>query len=284
MFKSIVIFLFVSISFFDFGQNFGYYGRKNIADFNVSIYTPMIQNWTDNDYEYRFYKKRGSTLTSANDRLEMAFSASYLRSLSRNVSFGLEFGFQKMDLNAPIYLSREIYDPVLGYNIYQNMNGKIENFKCNHIFIVPKFEFSHKDGIFGMGVKHQVGLGFGKTTFLNKDYLFDLKVSENSGWSDYYVNLSESQKATFKNEMFNFEQNKFQNLIMFYALYFRKPLSKSLFLNYGFKYTLNFINKSSGFVNENNKYWISNEQLESMVQRDRLTNVISFKVGFSYAF
>lgn len=281
--KNLTTIVFIVFAQLIFSQNFGFYGKKNLVDLNVSVYTPLIQKWFDDGDNNVHYKSSGGNLVDYKDRIEAAYSLSYLRSLSKKMSFGIEIGFQKLDVSIGEYMGRQVYNSILGYTDYESMTGKLEDFNCSHMFIVPKFEFSKDDGIFGMGIKNQIGFGIGRTTFKEKDYLFDLRY-ENYASNGYSIALTESQKTAFKSEMYNFEQNKFKNFIIFYALNFRKPLSKNLFLNYGFKYTLNIINRSADVVNENNKYWIKNFEMESLIRQDRLSNVVSFKLGVSYAF
>lgn len=258
-------------------QNFGFYGKKNIVDLQVGFYTPFILKWDNGFGSDNFYKASGTQLIKKKDRVELAYSLNYFRSLSNKTSIGIEFGFQSLDTETPTAMYR--YNSASQSGEY--VEGKIEQFKFTHFSFIPKFEFSKKDGIFGMGIKHQLGFGFARTTFVQKEYVFDL-VNQDSWGADYP--LSDTQKAEFKSTMYDFTNNKFKNLILFYALNFRKPLSKSLFLNYGFKYTLNFRNSTIGYINDNNTYWIDNSQIANLVRQDRLHNVVTFKMGVSYAF
>lgn len=260
-----------------FAQNYGYYGKKNLVDFQVSMYMPLILK-LDTGLDNPIYKADGEKVVDARHNIELAYAITYFRSLTKKVSIGLECGYQRLDTRTPANLNR--------YNgsDYESMYGKIERFQFNHFSFVPKFEFSKNDGIFGMGIKHQLGFGFAKTTFIDKDYATELYLNQEIGWDEYYILLNENQKEEFRTNMFNFSQKKFKNYILFYALNFRKPLSKSLFLNYGFRYTLNFKNRADGFYTEYKNYWVKNSYIQNAIELDRLYNIISFRLGLSFAF
>ena len=65
----------------------------------------------------------------------------------------------------------------------------------------------------------------------------------------------------------------------------KTALSKSLLLNYGFRYTLNLnssgLNKTSNSINQ---FYLSQQDVSKLINKQRLYNLINFNLGLTYAF
>lgn len=265
--------LFISLNYFS--QNFGYFGKKNILDFDLACYTPFLRKYFDEQGVY--YVSTANGLKKKGDNIEASFSFNYSRNISRKADFGIEIGYQRIDVGNEQTFSNSIYDTD-GNTFKQVYFGALENFKFNHIYMIPKIELRVKNGIFGLGISHQFGCGIGFSRFVNKKYNFDFK-KNGSG-----VQLSEEEKNDFRTNMYDFSNTDFTNFIFMYALNYRKPISEKLMLNYGLKYSLNVGFKSITKYNYNPKYFIDTYEIQELIRADKYFNIIQFKLGLSYVF
>lgn len=75
-----------------------------------------------------------------------------------------------------------------------------------------------------------------------------------------------------------------------YAISMRKAITKKIFLNYGFRYSLNFrsdrneVYTIAQYEKDHQEYFISNDQVKQKVFSQRRQNVITFNIGMTFAF
>lgn len=267
MIKKIICFVFISTT--AYSQNTGFLGKKNIVDLNIGVYMPLLS------YLYGAntpYKNEKGKLIQKYDYLDFSYNVNYFRAIDEKFSFGIELGFQRLDIAAPTSFYRGNY-----YS--ENYVGEFESMKYKHYVFIPKLEFNSRNGIFGTGFHNQIGFGFCKTKLMNLDYIFDL-----SDYSNWGGSLTPEQEEEFKTNFYNFQNDKgVGNCILLYAINFRKNITKRFMLNYGFRYTLNFFFRTKNWM-YNNQYWLSQENVNDMIHTDRASNFIQFRFGASYVF
>jgi hypothetical protein len=93
--------------------------------------------------------------------------------------------------------------------------------------------------------------------------------------------LTNEEVASFSKNLVNYE-NKYSGMTFLYAFNIRTPLSKSLMINYGIRYTLNLKNMFVTDIGTDQKYYPEDE-VRTDLKRMRLTNVLSFNLGLTYA-
>ncbi len=270
------IFLLLSIiysQFFLSQNNPGLFGKKNVIDFNFIASTPVLQSLFNFGNQSAYYVYKNNRLDQKRDAIDLMYALSYSRSLSKKTSFGIEFAYQKIDTRTEAYYSKNTYPNSVNYE------GAVENFQFKHTVIIPRFEFTSRNGIFGIGVNNQLGFGVGLSSFIDK--LYENELFDNYNNSNL---LSASQKQDFQNSMYDFTKNKFRNYIIMYALNFRQALSKNLMLNYGFRYTLNLFSKNTSTVVTNNSYFLQHYDISAILNREKMTNIVQFKLGLAYVF
>lgn len=74
-----------------------------------------------------------------------------------------------------------------------------------------------------------------------------------------------------------------------YALNFRSPLTKSLMLNYGIRYTWNFMGKppydiNGDYVESYSDLQLSENELKEIVRYRKQFSLIQASIGLSFAF
>jgi hypothetical protein len=259
--------------YFD-AQNLGFMGKKNLIELNVITYAPLLAN---SDFLFtpaNYYVNEGGYLVDKTPRVKFAYSLNVIRSLSNKVAFGIEIGRQQLHLATNEYYSRRINGDFI------TVKGELENLDANHFFFIPKFEFSRSSGIFGNGMSNQLGLGFGRTTFIEKDYLFNFRHTNGNTSS----NLTDAEKQDFKDHFYDYSHAKYKNLIFLYALNFRRGIAKNLSLNYGFRYTLNFRFRNSTTLIDDENYWVNRESFMARLRVESMSNLVQFKIGLTYFF
>lgn len=215
----------LSVSFCSFSQvNNGYYGKRFFVDIEGLGNNPMFSNIfanTDNGYS-----ANGTVLSYKKDKFNVGFRINVGFAAKRNLGLSLEFGQDYSSIYGP---DNEMY---FDDYTYSYVNHELIDVKTT-VFI-PKLEFTTSKALLPMGLSHQLGFGFATSAVIERDYLYRYT---NYMFTSPTVNY---ETATTDLDPINFE--KFQNVkkfVLMYALNMRTPITKSLMINYGIKYTIN---------------------------------------------
>ena len=242
-------------------QNPGYFGSKNIVDFTANGQFNFFNN-----FEKYFYRYVNTKLVKTKDNFDWGFRVNYSRVLKRNLAFGVECGYD--------YYTIQPYEI---YNYDNNFKANFENWDVKALNIMPKLEFSNRGGLLPMGISHQVGLGVRLVKVVDREYHYVL--------NDYGNNISSFSNAIVMPDSFRYK-GVAKGLVVMYALNMRTPISKRLFLNYGLRYTLNFMSRQLDDTQGNNSQSLSMTQSEyqNLVRQRKQFSLVQASIGLSFAF
>jgi hypothetical protein len=253
-------------------SNKGYYNSKFYISLDALMNAPILYNFRSSS---DVYSKCDENLNQKGDKFNFGFRACLGVILKRNFAFCLEGGIDFSN----VYSEKSIYheDSISGQNL--NLNVIHENLDIQTFSVMPKIEFSVKNSLLPLGLSHQFGIGFNRSKLVNNDYAS--LVTYQSSLDNSYVLIDDFNKKYFD---FN-NQISTKTFTIMYALNMKTALSKSLLLNYGFRYTLNL--NSSGLnmtSNSINHFYLSQQDVSKLINKQRLYNLINFNLGLTYAF
>jgi hypothetical protein len=251
-------------------SNKGYYNSKFYISLDVLMNAPILYNFRSSS---DIYSKYDENLNQKGDKFNHGFRASVGVILKRNFALCLEGGIDYSN----VYLEKSIYhqDSTTG----QNLNLIHQNLDIQTFSVMPKIEFSVKNSLLPLGLSHQFGIGFNRSKLVNHDY--SSLVTYQSSFDNSYVLIDD-----FNKKYFDFSnQISTKTFTIMYALNMKTALSKSLLLNYGFRYTLN-LNSSELNITSNsiNQFYLSQQDVSELINKQRLYNLINFNLGLTYAF
>jgi len=241
----------------------GFFGKKNFAELTVSANNPLIYNFFTSVYNSKFYKNEGGTLVEKKQRINTNFHLNIGRVLDNNFAFLIEAG------------RNSIYTvPQHDYGIFVN-NFMAEMFQINKMSIMPKLEFTYGDGLLPVGLYNQIGIGFNFYNPVNKDYL------------GYYVDDSYNNQLIDNKTYYNYSNDKFKGYTFLYKLGMRIPVNEFMLVNFGFRYTFNFV---PGFTTLSNNsynddtYIISRQDMHMMIKQKENRSLMYFETGLTFSF
>lgn len=246
-------------------ESFGYYGKKTYLQGNLTMNTPFLYNRA---YKSEILYTENTLLKKDNFNFGVRLSAGI--ALKRSFGLALETGFDY----SSVYVFDTRFDttttlaPQTWVLTHENLDAKTTNFAV-------LMEFSAKSGLLPMGLSHQVGINFTSSSFQLKDYRYTL-----TNYVDPTVSYSYAN-----NPLLNIKGiSSVKKIGLIYNMNMRKPLNKSLFLNYGFKYSFNFLR--IGKNNSGSRSYFSNQQtdINTYLSRSRLTQILYFYAGLAFAF
>lgn len=240
-------------------DNHGYYGKKTYVDVQGNFKIPMIYNLTNNREIYELAPSGNSLLADGEDWFNVGARVSVNRAVKSNVGIGLEFGFDRFKLGG--YLLNDADD----YGYYYE---KHESIQVNSFLFMPKLELSGANGLLPNGIVHQIGVGMLVNKVRPKYYLH---IDEN-GVATGGPNADQSELEDFMTT--NKFDESYKMMRIMYGLKMRTPVSKSLFINYGICYTLDFGVNPIGA-----NYW-----LNEAIRRYQFRSIISFDLGLTVPF
>ncbi len=248
-------------------QNPGYFNRKNVLEFSMNGQMPVFNNLR---YAFGdpFYKVKNGRLTNSRDRFDYGFRFAYMRTVKRNFGIGLEFGYDYFSIQRDNkYVSDWFY----------NNNYDFEKIDVSSMMIMPKLEFSNKGSVLPMGIAHQIGIGIRMVKPRDKEYHY--ADGEYSGSSQTGVAIPMPDTSSYQG-------GSVRGLTVMYAVNMRTPLSKRLFLNYGLRYTLNFMSKPSylEYDNMNQSIEMSEAEFRMLARQRKQYSFIQASIGLSFAF
>lgn len=238
-------------------DNYGYYGKKTYIDVQANVHIPLIYNLSTYDPLFELSPSGNSLSQGSKDWLNIGARISLNRVVEANVGLGLEVGFDRFTL-AGYLLKDDNY----------SYKERHEAIKVNSFLFMPKVELSGSNGLLPNGIVHQIGVGLLLNKVNRKYYLHD----------DGYGTITGGPNAD-QSELDDFmADNKFDEaykmLRLMYGLKMRTPVGKSLMINYGIRYTLDF-----GIIPLNTNY-----ELNRAIRAYQFRNVISFDLGLTVPF
>lgn len=252
-------------SFTSVGQkDNGYYGKKAFVQVQTLMNYPLVYNLLYNTG----YAQRGNSLVRKNDNFNIGYRVTAGYAVQRNVAFLFEFGQDFSSVYLPDYTSVTV-NGTYAYVQHEMIDLKTTVF-------MPIIEFGSSNALLPMGLSHQIGVGFAITNPIEKDYVFRYYDY------DYYssVNGNYQKYSTSTTDPINFNKvTSVKKAVIMYGLSMRSPITKSLFLNYGIKYTLN-IGKYKNF----NYQYTTEDELEEEIYRNRTFSFININIGLAFAF
>lgn len=256
--KTIRLFLvlIVSISSSIGQDNYGYYGKKTYVDISSSSYIPLIYNLTSSYQGYEL-SASGKSLVESRPWLNVGLRTSVGRALTSKVGVALDFGFDRYKIHR---------------NVFHANLDKTENVRVNSIIIMPRLEFSGPNGLLPSGLVHQVGIGINLNKAVTRNYLRDFGSYTAGGPS---ADPSEAEQLMI-DEGLDYTVKMIQ---LMYALKMRTPIGKSLMLNYGFRYTIDFGGVTTGLAASYPNYAFARN-----VHNYQFRNVIAFDLGLTLPF
>lgn len=269
--KSVLIILYLIFSQHTFGQkNSGYYGKNTFIQIEGLANYPLFSNLlSDGNYSYG---SNGNFLQNKKDNFNFGFRINAGYAVKRNIALSLEFGQDYSSIYPNTY--SYVYDNSYMYSVQHEMIDI-----ATTVFI-PKIEFGTSKSLLPMGLSHQIGFGLAFSKAMEKDYLYRY-FDEYNYISEEYQNYSTNSTGI---DPINFESiEKVRKFVLLYALSMRTPVSKSLMIHYGIKYTLN-VGKPNyhTYANEGNKDYTNS--LLYVMSKHRLYSFINANVGLTYVF
>lgn len=209
---------------------------------------PVINSFFADGY----YKKTGtSSLTLSKDRFNYGFSGTvgiafqHNRAISLNISnmFGNIAGPSRINFIPPN--ASESYS---SDQFYLEMNH--ENLSIRTLVISPTLHFSNNSSLLPVGVSHEVGIGYRTTRIVEKEYAYNVMPyhmgysDQNGSYTQFNLNTTAEANA-FVDSLVKADgsyidyKRKYIGATFTYALRIRKPLTESIGMNVGLKYSLN---------------------------------------------
>lgn|SRR5574343_321431 len=256
-------------------KNNGYYGKRTFFDLSTVISVPLFSNvFTDNTA----YKKSSSSLSQGKDYFNYGFRISIGHASKRNFAVLFEYGQDYSNIYPDNYIQND-YSGAFNY-VYANIKHQMMDVKTN--IFMPKLEFATKNSLLPMGLSHQIGLGYSKSKIALHEYTYLLTGEDENGvpFSGGYKTYDAKDQ---NNQLFNSKRiqpvNKF---IILYALNLRSPISKSLMINYGIRYTLQF-GRFNSYANSGDETYLDETELVRLISRQRSFSFMSFHIGLTLA-
>ena len=273
----IITIIFILLTSIVFSQNTGLYGKRTFIDVNASGHYRLIHTLL---MQENMYQNENGTLTQKKDRFDHGFQLAIGRAVKKNTAISLEFGMSFSSIQGPaeVPFSYQYIDSWSG--TLQQQNGLIytthEAIKTRTISIMPKIEFNSKSNL-PVGLNHQIGIGYTRSSIVAKEYLNRINYTQTNNYN-YNSFFTDAQYDALVDDYTNLEET-YSGFAIMYAFNIRTPVSKSLMINYGIRYTLNFGgNMIRSFFDYQQKNFTSRHSYS------RLANVINFNLGLTYAF
>lgn len=204
-------------------ENYGYYGKKNFVELTSSSYLPLVYALT-NRHGGAKLSPSGNSLYSYNDWFNTGVRMSIGRALESNFGIAIEVGYERFTLTDNV-----LYGMVIDDYTYVSDH---ESLVTNSFLFLPRCEISGRNGLLPNGLVHQIGVGMTINSIAKKNYLIEYNNGTISGGPN---GADEDQEMLFKNQ-----NTSIKFIQLMYGLKMRAPVGKSMMINYGFRYTLDF--------------------------------------------
>jgi hypothetical protein len=274
-----IILIFVTAPFIFSQKDHGYYGKKAIIQIEGLANYPFFSNvLTDEISGESSSKVSNGKLVSGKDRFNYGFRGTLGYALKRNKAILFEVGQDYSNVGPDN--GRYIYDE---FGNSQRIN-RHEMLDIVTTSFIPKIEFATSKSLLPMGIGHQIGFGIANSKVKEKNYMYEaVNYDSFSGSSTYITKTYESYTSDI--DPINFEKMKVvRKYVLLYALNVRTPLSKSLLLNYGIRYSFNFGKNNSSLTYNNTGNDDYTGTVIETVSRHRLGSIINASIGLCYTF
>lgn len=268
--KNSLLVLLICVSSFGYTQ-VGFYSKKNIVEFSGSFNIPVLSGF----YKVPNYKTDGESLKEVRDFYDYGYNVSIERVLTNHFAIGACFLMKDYGISLPTKYEM-IYNIGEGFNAVDSFAVRFENLQFTNNYFGPKLEFSAKKGTVGVGLSYDLAFGMSISKFKNRSYAYSVNeiyptTEENWTKVDYYTTDN--------------EWRSFYGAFIQTGFKLSYPLSKSLTLNSGFHYTINYTIKSKemSLVDNADKELFNYEDVYYQVQRENL-GMIQFNLGMSFLF
>lgn len=280
----VLVLLVFQVGNVSWAQKGGLYGKTRFVEFSLVGNSPIINNVTNKN---GFYVNSGSnSLVAGSDRFNGGFYGAIGIAPRRNFAISLSGGLSYSNSVGP---NQIFYPDSYSYNGYSSFYVNHENLSIRTMTIMPILHFGGSRELLPVGLSHELGVGYSSSSVVEKDYI----VRADGGYA--YVNnqmytdipkLIDSIVAV-NGSYINYDQ-KYKGFVLMYGLKFRTPLNKRLMLNYGIRYTVNFVNNEGyNTYSTPNNYTYDNAlfaQIISQIRRTQLRNLLSLNIGLTFAF
>lgn len=238
-------------------DNYGFYGKKTYVELSSSSYVPLIYNLT-NQEGVKKVSSSGNSLTRKFNGIHIGLRASIGHTMTSNIGVSIECGYDRFALS-DVILRDYNSSPVIRDH---------ESLLVNSFVILPKIEIAGRNGLLPNGLVHQIGLGATINSIVNKNYLVIYSGEGSKGGPN---GDPKDEEALFNSASINGSVKMVQ---MMYGLKMRTPIGKSLMINYGFRYTIDFGFDSFGF----------NRKVAQAIRQYQFRNIIAFDLGLTMPF
>ncbi len=207
-----------------------YYGHKVGIDFNVigrkPIFKESFEDIIDNNDKPN-YRYKGSQL-EAYSNFDWGFATGITFFSKQNVSFAAQFTYYTSDI---AYQEGKYYHDTVNDVYYDPSDFTLEDMKYRSLTFMPVLSVTSEELIKPIGLTHEFGLGFMKSSLVDKDYHYKVggKLFTDSA-----------------NEFYD-KKHEYSAVCAMYGLKLSKPLTKSIVMNFGLRYTLMFGNRTSSY-------------------------------------
>lgn len=256
-------------------KNNGYYGKRTFFDLSSVVSIPLFSNViTDN----LAFKQSGKGLTSGKDYFNYGFRISIGHASKRNFAVLFEYGQDYSNIYPDNYIQNDYF----GNSYYYNASIKHQMMDVKTNVFMPKLEFATKNSLLPMGLSHQIGLGYSKSKIALHEYTY-LLTGEDGNGVPFSGGYQKYDASNANNQLLNSKRmpsvNKF---IILYALNLRSPISKSLMINYGIRYTLQ-VGRFNPYLNTGDGTYLDENELMELISRQRSFSFMSFHIGLTLA-
>lgn len=230
-----------------------YLGKGNLLELNYQGYLPVI---TSND----FYEMGDNQLQPGKNKkrsIHNGLQLMFTRHIYKRLSLGVEFSTQR------IYYVHSESSIIGSSGYYEDFISVPMNVRVNSY--IGKIEFGSREGIFPIGINHQIGFG-----------LITAGLQEKRG----EVKMVSYQSSFQKN--YETSWDYISGFTLFYDLNFRIPLSDRLMFNVGMRYNANWFRTpafSSIGANDIDPYFFKKEMNETFSW-----NLIRLHTGLGFSF
>jgi hypothetical protein len=260
--KKAFLLLLISFMFFQLqAQNSGFYGHKGYVELNGIGCWPILAR-------SGYYNTYDESLRTKKDEFNSGFTVGAGYAVRRDLMIGLETGLWNFNVAGPQYFYiSDGFGNSYGYSIHHEMLD-VRTFS-----FMPTFTFGGKKGLLPVGLNHQVGVGYTSTKVLKKDYGY------RSG--DNYYTQQQLDEINEKNGGFVDYKNKYTGFTAAYTLKVRIPVSKSVMINYGLRYTLNLTSQN---ITSTGNGKMASEDLYREIRTARFRSLLTLNLGLTLAF
>lgn len=263
------------------GQNKGYYGKKAFLEVTGLGSFPLINNWSN----YGYYVKSGTGLVEGNDKFNAGVRCGLGFVVDPKVAISMTVDMSFLNTEGPGTMY--YYDPVS--DNFNQLSVKHENLKIRSLTFMPIVNFSTSGkGIIPAGFSHEIGIGYVRSKVMRDDYAFQLANDQNEiDYNGQTYDFSQFMDSVISVNGSHIDYSRASGGIMFmYGIKMRTPIKKQLLLNYGIRYTVNYVPPSLYvfFSSPSSFSTALNDDIADNIRQTRLRSFCSLQLGLTYLF